>query len=53
MAPIHPSSGRLLRSFNLDVLNVWDRVPDIVEMFHLILEALIGLLLDRLQGFSR
>jgi hypothetical protein len=38
---------------NLDVLDVWDSVPGIAEMFHIITEALIRLLLDSLSGFSR
>jgi hypothetical protein len=33
---------------DLDVLNVSDSVPDITEMFHIIPEAHIKLLLDRL-----
>jgi hypothetical protein len=38
---------------DLDVLNIWDSIPDIVETFHIIPEALIKLLLDSLYGFSR
>jgi hypothetical protein len=42
--------GNLLHG--LDVLDVWDSVPDIAEMFHVVLEALIMLLLDGLQSLS-
>jgi hypothetical protein len=31
---------------NLDVLDVWDSVPSITEMFHVVLKAFIMLLLD-------
>jgi hypothetical protein len=33
---------------DLDVLDVWDNVPGIVEMFHVVLETLIMLLPDGL-----
>jgi hypothetical protein len=33
---------------NLDVLDVWDDVPGIAEMFHVVSEALIMLMLDAL-----
>jgi hypothetical protein len=36
---------------DLDVLDVQNSVPSIVETFHIILEALIMLLLDRLHSF--
>jgi hypothetical protein len=36
---------------NFDVLNVWDIVPGIAEMFHVVLEAFIKLLFDSLEGF--
>jgi hypothetical protein len=55
--------GNLLDSLNivdpitegtneLDVLDVLDSVPGIAKIFHIIPKALIGLLLDSLQGFS-
>jgi hypothetical protein len=55
--------GDLLRSLDvtnsimesiddLDVLNVRDGVPGIVEMFHIVSKALIMLLLDGLQSLS-
>jgi hypothetical protein len=37
---------------DLDVLNVRDSVPDIVEMFHIVSEALIMLLPDGLESLS-
>jgi hypothetical protein len=37
---------------DLDVLDVWDSIPGIAKMFHVISKALIMLLLDGLQGFS-
>jgi hypothetical protein len=37
---------------DLDVLDVWDSVPCIVEIFHIIPESLIMLLLDGLQGLG-
>jgi hypothetical protein len=37
---------------DFNVLNVWDRIPGVVETFHIISKALIMLLLDGLQGFS-
>jgi hypothetical protein len=36
---------------DLDILDVWDSVPGVVEMFHVVLEAFIMLLLDGLEGF--
>jgi hypothetical protein len=36
---------------DLDVLNVWDSVPGIAEIFHVVLEDFIMLLLDGLQSF--
>jgi hypothetical protein len=33
---------------DLNILNVWDSVLDIAEMFHVVSEALIMLLLDGL-----
>jgi hypothetical protein len=36
---------------DLDVLDVRDSVCDIAEIFHVVLEAFIMLLLDGLQGF--
>jgi hypothetical protein len=55
--------GNLLNSLNIadpitegiddfDVLDVWDNVPGVVEMFHVVLEAFIMLLLDNLQGLN-
>jgi hypothetical protein len=35
---------------DFDVLDAWDSVSGIVEMFYVVLEALIMLLLDGLQG---
>jgi hypothetical protein len=35
---------------DLDVLDIWDVIPDVVEMFHIVSEALIMLLLDGLQS---
>jgi hypothetical protein len=35
---------------DLDVLDVWDSVPGIAEMFHIIWETFIMLLPDGLQG---
>jgi hypothetical protein len=35
----------------LDVLDVRDSIPDIAEIFHVVLEAFIMLLFDGLQGF--
>jgi hypothetical protein len=37
---------------DLDVMDVWDNIPGVVEMFYIVLEALIMLMLDGLQGFS-
>ncbi len=37
---------------DLDVLDVWDSIPGIAEMFHVVPEALIMLLIDDLQGLS-
>jgi hypothetical protein len=37
---------------DLDVLDLWDSVPSIVEIFHIVPEALIMLLPNSLQGFS-
>jgi hypothetical protein len=37
---------------DLDVLDVRDSIPDIAEVFHIILETLIVLLLNSLQGLS-
>jgi hypothetical protein len=37
---------------DLDVLNVWDSVPGIAEIFYVILETFIMLLFDSLQNFS-
>jgi hypothetical protein len=37
---------------DLDVLDVWDGVPSVVEMFHVVPEALIMLLVDGLQSLS-
>jgi hypothetical protein len=37
---------------DLDFLDVRDSVPDITEMFHVVLEILIMLMLDSLQGLS-
>jgi hypothetical protein len=34
---------------DLDVLNVWDSVPGVVEMFHIILKTFLMLLSDGLQ----
>jgi hypothetical protein len=43
----------LLNSLNdLDVLDIQDSVPDITEMFQVVLEAFIMLLSDGLKGFS-
>jgi hypothetical protein len=36
---------------DLDILDVWDSVPGVVEMFHVVLEAFIMLLLDGLESF--
>jgi hypothetical protein len=36
---------------DLDVLNVWDSVSSIAEIFHVVPEALIILLLHGLSGF--
>jgi hypothetical protein len=55
--------GNLLNSLNIadpitegiddfDVLDVRDNVPGVVEMFHVVLEAFIMLLLDNLQGLN-
>jgi hypothetical protein len=55
--------GNLLDSLNIadpitegvddfDALDVRDSVPSIAEIFHVLLETFIRLLLDRLQGFS-
>jgi hypothetical protein len=55
--------GNLLNSLNIadpitegiddfDVLDVRDSVPGVVEMFHVVLEAFIMLLLDNLQGLN-
>jgi hypothetical protein len=38
---------------DLNVLHIRDSVSSVSEIFHIILEALIMLLLDGLQGFSR
>jgi hypothetical protein len=38
---------------DLNVLDIWDGVPGIVEIFHIVLETLIMLLLDGLQSLSR
>jgi hypothetical protein len=37
---------------DLDVLDIRDSIPGIVEMFHIVPEAFIILLPDGLQGFS-
>jgi hypothetical protein len=37
---------------DLDVLDIRDGVPDIAEIFHVVLEAFIMLLLDGLQSLS-
>jgi hypothetical protein len=37
---------------DLDVLYIWDDVPDIAETFHVVLENLIMLLLDGLQSLN-
>jgi hypothetical protein len=37
---------------DLDVLDVWNSIPSITEMFHVILEALIMLLPDGLESLS-
>jgi hypothetical protein len=37
---------------DLSVLNICDSIFDIIEMFHVIPEALIMLLLNSLQGFN-
>jgi hypothetical protein len=37
---------------DFDVLNVRGSISGIAEMLHTLLEALIRLLLDRLQGFN-
>jgi hypothetical protein len=37
---------------DFDVLDVQDSVPGIAEMFHVLPEALIRLLLNSLYGFS-
>jgi hypothetical protein len=37
---------------DLNVLNVRDSIPGIIEMFYVVPEAFIILLLDGLQGFS-
>jgi hypothetical protein len=37
---------------DLDILYIRDSVPSIVEMFHVVMEVFIMLLLDGLQGFS-
>jgi hypothetical protein len=37
---------------DLDVLDVWDSIPGIAKMFHVILKTHIILLLDGLQGLS-
>jgi hypothetical protein len=34
---------------DLDILNVWDSVPGVVEMFHIILKTFLMLLSDGLQ----
>jgi hypothetical protein len=36
---------------DLDILDVRDSVPGIIEMFHVVLEAFIMLLLDGLESF--
>jgi hypothetical protein len=36
---------------DVNVLDIWYSIPSIVEMFHVISEAFIMLLLDDLQGF--
>jgi hypothetical protein len=36
---------------DIDILDIWDSVPDIAEIFHVVLETLIMLLSDGLQGF--
>jgi hypothetical protein len=37
---------------DLDILDVWDVIPSVAEMFHVVPEALIVLLLDGLQSLS-
>jgi hypothetical protein len=37
---------------DLDVLYVWDSIPGIAEIFHVIPEAFIMLLLDGVQSFN-
>jgi hypothetical protein len=37
---------------DLDVLDIRDSVPGVTEMFHIVPEAFIMLLLDGLHGFS-
>jgi hypothetical protein len=37
---------------DLDALDIWDSVPDVVETFHVVPEALIMLLPDSLQSLS-
>jgi hypothetical protein len=37
---------------DFDVLDVWDSIRGIVEMFHIVPEAFIMLLLDGIHGFS-
>jgi hypothetical protein len=37
---------------DLNVLDVWDGIPNIAETFHIVSEALVMLLLDSLQSLS-
>jgi hypothetical protein len=37
---------------DLNILDIRDSIPDIAEMFHIVLKALIMLLLDGLESLS-
>jgi hypothetical protein len=37
---------------DFNIVDVWDSIPDITEMFHIILEDFIMLLLDGLKNFG-
>jgi hypothetical protein len=41
-----------INNLDLNILDVWNSVPHIAKMFHVVLEAFIMLLLDDLQGLS-